>query len=43
MYITCTETTQPLEMELKKSGADGKGEFTLLLCPGTHAQKALWQ
>ena len=29
MYISCTETTQPIE--LKKSGADGEGEFTLLL------------
>ena len=39
MYITCTETTQPSEMELQKTEADGKGEFALLLCPGVHTSK----
>ena len=27
MYITCTETTIPLEMESMKSGADGEGDL----------------
>ena len=46
MYISCTGTTKSyLEMESMESGADGEGEFTLLLCLCGHAQKAifLWQ